>query len=73
MLHPYELAKQAPVLAYAAKNDIVIEAYSSLAPITRFPGGPVDPVLDKLANRRKATPAQIIFLWIMAKRAVIVT
>jgi len=73
MLHPYNLAEQEPVLAYAAKNDIVIEAFSSLTPITTLPGGPVDPVLKKLANRRKATPAQIIFLWIMAKRAVIIT
>ncbi|KAF8315444.1 Aldo/keto reductase, partial [Clavulina sp. PMI_390] len=72
-LHPYNYAKQAPTLAYAAKNSIVIEAYGSLAPITSMPGGPLDPVLDRLAKARKATPAQVVFLWVMAKGAVIVT
>lgn len=38
-----------------------------------MPGGPVDCVLDRLATERKATPAQIMFLWVMAKGAVIVT
>jgi len=44
-----------------------------LRSITRFPGGPVDAVLNKAARRLNATPAQIIFLWVKAKGAVIVT
>lgn len=72
-LDPYTYAEQAPVIAYAAKHNTVIEAYSSLAPITKVPGGPVDAVVARLANDRKATPAQVIFLWVLAKGAVIVT
>lgn len=38
-----------------------------------MPGGPVDAVLARLADARKATSAQVIFLWVLAKGAVIVT
>ncbi|KAF8581145.1 hypothetical protein K439DRAFT_1354940, partial [Ramaria rubella] len=31
-----------PTLEYSAKHSIVSEAYSSLTPITKTPGGPVD-------------------------------
>lgn len=72
-LHPYNYAEQAPVLAYAKKHGIIIEAYSSLWPITKTPGGPVDVVLNRIAHDRKATSAQVIFLWVVAKGAVIVT
>lgn len=30
LLHPYVYAQQAPILEYAAKHNIVIEAYSAL-------------------------------------------
>ncbi|KAL9711306.1 hypothetical protein Ac2012v2_005846 [Leucoagaricus gongylophorus] len=71
--HPYNWAENKLLLEFHKKHGIVTEAYSSLSPITRYPGGPVDAALAKAAKRLNATPAQIIFLWIKAKGAVIVT
>ncbi|KAF5312025.1 hypothetical protein D9619_002399 [Psilocybe cf. subviscida] len=72
-LHPYNHAQTAELLAYHAKHGIVTEAYGSLAPITAFPGGPVDAALKKAADRLGISPTQVIFLWVKAKGAVIVT
>ncbi|KAF8157846.1 NADP-dependent oxidoreductase domain-containing protein [Crassisporium funariophilum] len=72
-LHPYNHAEHVSLLEYHAKHGIVTEAYSSLAPITTFPGGPVDISLQKAAQRLGITPTQVVFLWVKAKGAVIVT
>ncbi|RXW14330.1 hypothetical protein EST38_g11527 [Candolleomyces aberdarensis] len=71
--HPYNYTQLKPLLEYQAKHDIVTEAYGSLAPITRYPGGPVDVPIKKAAERLNITPTQVIFLWVKAKGAVIVT
>ncbi|KDR83094.1 hypothetical protein GALMADRAFT_57385 [Galerina marginata CBS 339.88] len=72
-LHPYNHAENAALLDFHVKQGIVTEAYGSLAPITQFPGGPVDAPLKKAAKSRGITPTQVIFLWVKAKGAVIVT
>ena len=45
----------------------------SLSSITTLPGGPVDAPVQKAAQRLGIAPAQVIFLWVKAKGAVIVT
>ncbi|EJC98889.1 Aldo/keto reductase [Fomitiporia mediterranea MF3/22] len=71
--HPYNWEENKELVEYAAQQGIVIEAYSSLTPITQQPGGPVDPVLKTIGKRLGATPAQVIFAWVKSKGAVIVT
>ncbi|KAJ7486188.1 NADP-dependent oxidoreductase domain-containing protein [Mycena galericulata] len=71
--NPYNYAQSKDLLAYAAKHGIVIEAYSSLAPITRYPGGPVDAPIAAAAKRLGITPTQVILLWVRSKGVVIVT
>ncbi|KAF8063228.1 NADP-dependent oxidoreductase domain-containing protein [Lyophyllum atratum] len=71
--HPYNYAEHKSLLEYAAKHGIVIEAYSSLAPITKFPGGPVDAPVNDAAERLGITPTQVILAWVKAKGVVIVT
>ncbi|KAF6747855.1 2,5-diketo-D-gluconic acid reductase [Ephemerocybe angulata] len=71
--HPYNYAELKPLLDYQAKHGVITEAYGSLAPITTYPGGPVDEPLKKAAARLGVTPTQVIFLWVKAKGAVIVT
>ncbi|KAI5117359.1 hypothetical protein M0805_002473 [Coniferiporia weirii] len=71
--HPYNWAQNKDLVEYAAKQGIILEAYSSLTPITQQPGGPVDPVLKSIGERIGATPAQVIFAWVKSKGAVIVT
>ncbi|KAI0802069.1 Aldo/keto reductase [Irpex lacteus] len=70
---PYNYAENKELLAYAAKHGIIIEAYSSLAPITRYPGGPVDKPVNAAAKRLGATPTQVILSWVRSKGVVIVT
>ncbi|KAF8811551.1 Aldo/keto reductase [Phlegmacium glaucopus] len=72
-LHPYSHAAHASLLDYHSKHGIVTEAYGSLASITSFPGGPVDVPVEKAAQRLGISPTQVIFLWVKAKGAVIVT
>lgn len=50
---------------------LIIRYLSS--PITRQPGGPLDPVLARIGTRIGATPAQVIFAWLKSKNIVIVT
>jgi len=71
--HPYNWAENKELLEYSAKHGIITEAYSSLTPITKTPGGPVDSVLKTIGLRLSATPAQVIFAWVKAKGVVIVT
>jgi len=73
LFHPYNYAQNKTLLEYSVKHGIVTEAYSSLTPITKTPGGPVDKVLDTIAKRINGTPVQVIMKWVEAKGVVIVT
>ncbi|KIJ62492.1 hypothetical protein HYDPIDRAFT_176559 [Hydnomerulius pinastri MD-312] len=73
LLHPYVYRQQLPILEVAAANNIVIEAYSALIPITKLPGGPLDAPLDEIATRLGATTDQVLLAWTKAKGAVVVT
>ncbi|KAF8553123.1 Aldo/keto reductase [Imleria badia] len=73
LLHPYVYRRQLPILEYAAKHGIVIEAYSTLIPITHQLGGPLDAPLNAIASRLRATTDQVLLAWAKAKGAVVVT
>ncbi|KAJ7085248.1 Aldo/keto reductase [Mycena belliarum] len=73
LLHPYVYARQLPILEYAAKHKIVIEAYSALIPITSLPGGPVDTPVNAIAERLGVSGDQVLLAWTKAKGAVVVT
>ncbi|KAJ7268009.1 Aldo/keto reductase [Mycena rebaudengoi] len=73
LLHPYVYARQLPILEYAAKHQIVIEAYSALIPVTSLPGGPVDAPVGKIADRLGVSVDQVLLAWTKAKGAVVVT
>ncbi|KDQ62687.1 hypothetical protein JAAARDRAFT_54591 [Jaapia argillacea MUCL 33604] len=70
---PYTYAESKALLEYSAENGIVTQAYGSLLPITRTPGGAVDKPLADAAKRLHATPGQVIFKWVLSKGVVIVT
>ncbi|KIK50236.1 hypothetical protein GYMLUDRAFT_234712 [Collybiopsis luxurians FD-317 M1] len=73
LLHPYVYAAQAPIIDYAKKHNIVIEAYSALIPLTERPGGPVDVPINKIAKKRNLAAEQVLLAWVKAKGAVSVT
>ncbi|KZT30224.1 Aldo/keto reductase [Neolentinus lepideus HHB14362 ss-1] len=77
--HPYVLGQFEPLLEYSHTYGIRLESYGALAPITREPGGPLDPILSKLRTRlagtwgRPVTDGQILFKWCLQKGIVVVT
>ncbi|KAF8508538.1 NADP-dependent oxidoreductase domain-containing protein [Gautieria morchelliformis] len=73
LFHPYNYIQNASLLEFSAKFNIVTEAYSSLTPITKVSGGPVDKPIQRAAKRLNATPAQVILSWVRSKGVVIVT
>lgn len=71
--NPYNYHEHKELLEYSAKLGIITAAYSSLAPITRYPGGPVDEPVQAAAKRLNASPTQVILSWVKSKGVVIVT
>jgi len=71
--NPYNYHEHKELIKFAAEHNILLEAYSSLAPITRYPGGPVDKPVLAAAERLGATPAQVILAWVRSKGVAIVT
>lgn len=45
------------------KYNIAISPFTALAPLTRFPGGPVDAVAAEIADKRGLTAAQVLLVW----------
>ncbi|KAJ3836792.1 NADP-dependent oxidoreductase domain-containing protein, partial [Lentinula raphanica] len=68
-LHPYNYHEMKPIMDACAKHNIVIEAYSSLASYCSYVDEPLNPAVKRIG----ASPTQVIFLWIRAKGAVIIT
>ena len=50
-----------------------LTTFFSTSPITQYPGGSVDHVLQAIGDRIGGTPAQVIFKWLQSKGVVIVT
>lgn len=51
------------LLALQQKHNIAVQAYGPLSPLFRMPGGPVDAVVERIAQEQKATPSQILLAW----------
>lgn len=77
--HPYVFKASAAQLEIHAKHNIVTESYGGLTPITRAKGGPLDPILAKIAKRvsqaagKTVTEGQVLQLWLRQKGVVCVT
>ncbi|KZV68442.1 Aldo/keto reductase [Peniophora sp. CONT] len=72
-LHPYNYAASKPLLDLCAEHGIVVTAFRILLPLTRAPGGPVDAVIARVAERIGGSSAQVLFKWALAKHVVIIT
>ncbi|KAG6906537.1 hypothetical protein DXG01_013415 [Tephrocybe rancida] len=78
--HPYTLVHLDPVLELQAKHGIRTESFGPLTPILRHAtGGPLRPVLEKIAERltastgKKVELATVLLLWTRAQGVVAVT
>jgi diketogulonate reductase-like aldo/keto reductase len=71
--HPYVLSHLDPVLKIQEEHNIVTQSYGPLTPVLRHPGGPLKPVLTKIAKRLSADAdfeldeASVLLLWTITK------
>jgi diketogulonate reductase-like aldo/keto reductase len=63
--HPYlfHAANVQRLLALQKKHDIKVQSYGPQTPLFRVPGGPVDPVAERVAKEQGLTPGQVLLLW----------
>lgn len=47
--------------------------FTTNSPLTKFPNGPVDPVISAIASRLKITSAQVLLAWVRGKGVGVVT
>lgn len=61
--HPYLQNQSEGIIEFAKEQDILVEAYSPLAPLSRAPEGPLKDVLPALAEKYGKTDSQILLRW----------
>ncbi|KAI0046154.1 Aldo/keto reductase [Auriscalpium vulgare] len=77
--HPYVLKDLKALREFQAQHGIVTESYGAQSPLFRAKGGPVDPVLTRVAQRLSETGSQqyneghVLLLWQREKGIVVVT
>ncbi|KAL0570812.1 hypothetical protein V5O48_011148 [Marasmius crinis-equi] len=77
--HPYVWTKVKSIYDLTKEKGIVIESYGGLVPVTKAAGGPVDPVLEKIAERlskeagKTVTPGHVLTKWQIQKGVIVVT
>lgn len=62
--HAYLQGQTPGIMEYAQKNDILIEAYSPLAPLFRARPGPLDDILAELVEKYGKTESQVLLRWV---------
>ncbi|KAL1411604.1 hypothetical protein Q8F55_002568 [Vanrija albida] len=72
--HPYTLAHTADLIALQKKHGIATEAYGPLGPLLQHPtGGPVKPVVERIAKARSIAPTDVLLLWVRSKGHVAIS
>ncbi|KAH9951969.1 Aldo/keto reductase [Amylocystis lapponica] len=77
--HPYVFKASEPVAEYAKKHNILLASFGGLGPVTRWKGGPLDPVLATIRARvektagQPVTEGQVLQLWLRAKQIPAIT
>jgi diketogulonate reductase-like aldo/keto reductase len=69
--HPY--LQREKVVYFAKSKGITIAAFGPLSPIRKAKGGPLDPVLEKLAKKYGVTEEAVALRWTIQTGAVAVT
>lgn len=71
--HPF--LGQAELIEFCKKNNIVVTAYSPLGSQSDDAKAPkllTNPVIEEISQRLKATPAQVVLAWQMAREVVVI-
>lgn len=70
-LNPY--CTDPALFSFCKEHDIVLAAYSPLAPIRMFKSGPLTGVVNRIASELGRTPAQVLLRWVIEGGHVAVT
>ncbi|KAK9472096.1 NADP-dependent oxidoreductase domain-containing protein [Dipodascopsis tothii] len=70
---PYLQNQTEGIVEYCQSKGIRVAAYTPLTPITTGKGGPLDPVLAKLAAKYGKTESQIVLKWVVARGVIPIT
>jgi diketogulonate reductase-like aldo/keto reductase len=70
-VHPY--LPQPDLVKFCKANQIQVAGYSGLMSLTRKKGGPLDPIVQQLAQSKGVSEAQVLMSWGLQKDLVIVT
>lgn len=62
--HAYLQGQSPRILEFAKEHDILIEAYSPLAPLFRARPGPLDDILPELEKKYAKNESQILLRWV---------
>jgi diketogulonate reductase-like aldo/keto reductase len=69
--HPY--LQHGDLVPWHKAHNIAVEAYAPLTAITKAPGGPVDPMYEKLARKYGVEPGLVGLRWCLDQGIVAVT
>lgn len=69
--HPY--LQHGDLVRFQESKGIKTVGYGGLAPITRAPGGPLDPVLSALATKYAVSESEILLRWVLDCGGIAIT
>ncbi|KAG1761813.1 NADP-dependent oxidoreductase domain-containing protein [Suillus occidentalis] len=78
-IHPYVWKSLQPVMALHKEHGIITSSYGGLSPLFRAPGGPLDPVIEKIRARLESTRgqpvsiSQVLNKWLQQYGILVVT
>ncbi|KAG1735552.1 NADP-dependent oxidoreductase domain-containing protein [Suillus lakei] len=78
-IHPYVWKSLQPVIALHKQRSIITSSYGGLSPLFRAPGGPLDPVIEKIRARlefsrgQTVSVGQVLNKWLQQYGILVVT
>lgn len=71
--HPYLQNQSTGIINFLKSNNILVEAYAPLAPLSRAKDGPLNEVLEKLSKKYGRSTTQILLKWVHQQGIVTLT
>jgi diketogulonate reductase-like aldo/keto reductase len=70
-IHPYLQRKK--LRAYLDREGIAVHGFAALTPLTASSPGPVDEVVQRIADKYETEPAMVLLRWVLDQGIVVIT
>lgn len=70
--HPY-LQRANEYVPWLQSKGIEVESFFGLAPLTRAPGGPLDPILERIAKKHGVDASAVLIKWQLNQNVIPLT